>query len=66
MAIRDGCMAAFAFGGTATRTDHVCRSARLVKKHQPIHVKRGLVFFPCDPFRLYVFALLLAGAQGFF
>jgi len=66
MSARYACVAAFAPGSAPARAGHMRVRAGLADEHQPRHVKRRLVFFPLRALQLYVFALLLAGAQGFF
>lgn len=56
----------FGFGRTPVTPCHIRGSPCLVDEYQPCGVKRGLIFFPFGARFLHVFALLLAGVQGFF
>jgi hypothetical protein len=58
--------ASTALGGTAVVSRHVGRSSGFIDEYQLIDVHRRLRFIPCQPCRLHVLALLLAGVQRFF
>jgi hypothetical protein len=66
--IAEGCRsdAATALGGTTIASRHVGRGPGFIDKYQLFQVHRRLRFTPCAPCGLHVFALLLAGVQGFF
>ncbi len=58
--------ASAAFGSPSVAARHVGRGPGFVNKHQLFDVHRWLCFAPRASRCLYVFALLLAGVQGFF
>jgi hypothetical protein len=55
-----------ALGGTAIASRHVGRSPGFINEYQLFDDHRRLRFTPCQPRRLHVLALLLAGVQRFF
>ena len=66
MPVRSRGDAARAFRCAPTGAGHVRGRTSFIEKHQLGYVKRQLMFSPLGARRLYVFAFLLAGVQGFF